>query len=109
MRLSKRWAGAHPASTITNSPRHGLAASPRLAARRLGPAGDGAGRAVRPLVVLAAALGAVDALLGQGVADGLQHAALAHLAADEVVDAVLGFVDGLEAGDFGLVEGVYGD
>jgi hypothetical protein len=29
------------------------------------------------------------------------------LAADEVVDAVLGFVDGLDAGDFGLVEGVY--
>jgi hypothetical protein len=58
------------------------------------------------VLVLAAALSAVDALLGEGVADALQGTAFAELAADEVVDAVLGLVDGLDAGDLGLVEGV---
>ena len=57
-------------------------------------------------VVLAAALSAVHALLGEGVADTLQSAAFAQLAADEVVDAILGLVDGLDAGDLGLVESV---
>ena len=67
--------------------------------------GDGfGGEAYR--VVFAATLGAVDAFLGESVSDALQSAALAQLAGDEVVDAVLGFVDGLDAGDFGLVEGV---
>ena len=56
--------------------------------------------------VLAAALRAVDALLGEGVANALQSTTLAELAANEVVDAVLGLVDGLDAGDLGLVEGV---
>jgi hypothetical protein len=56
--------------------------------------------------VLAAALRAVDAFLGEGVADALQSTAFAELAANEVVDAVLGLVDWLDAGDLGLVEGV---
>lgn len=63
-------------------------------------------RRVAPAVVLALALSAVDALLGDGVADGLQQAVLAKLAGDEVVDAVLERVDLLDAGDLGLVEGV---
>ena len=58
------------------------------------------------VLVLAAALGAVDALLGESVANALQSASLAKLASDEVVDVALGLVDGLDAGDFGLVEGV---
>lgn len=65
-----------------------------------------AGRGVAHRVVFAATLSAVDALLGESVADALQGAALAELAGDEVVDAILGLVDGLDAGDFGLVEGV---
>ena len=56
--------------------------------------------------IFAAALGAIDAFFGESVADALKGTAFAELAADEVVDAVLGFVDGLDAGDFGLVEGV---
>lgn len=58
------------------------------------------------VLVLAAALSAVDTLLGEGVADALQGTAFAELTADEVVDAVLGLVDGLDASDLGLVEGV---
>ena len=58
------------------------------------------------VLVLAAALSAVDALLGEGVADALQGTAFAELAANEVVDAILSLVDGLDAGDLGLVEGV---
>ena len=58
------------------------------------------------VLVLAAALSAVDALLGEGVANALQSTAFAELAADEVVDAILGLVDGLDAGDLGLVESV---
>lgn len=45
------------------------------------------------VLVLAAALSAVDALLGQRVADGLREAALADLPGDEAVDAVLEIVD----------------
>jgi hypothetical protein len=56
--------------------------------------------------VLAAALRAVDALLGESIANALQSTAFAELAADEVVHVALGLVDGLDAGDFGLVEGV---
>lgn len=63
---------------------------------------------IAPAVILALALGAVDALLGDCVADGLQQAVLAKLAGDEVVDAVLELVDLLDAGDLGLVEGVCG-
>lgn len=58
------------------------------------------------ILVLAAALSAVDALLREGVADALESTAFAELAANEVVDAILGLVDGLDAGDLGLVEGV---
>ena len=58
------------------------------------------------VLVLAAALSAVDALLGEGVADALQGTAFAELAANEVVDAILSLVDGLDAGDLGLIEGV---
>ena len=58
------------------------------------------------VLVLAAALGAVDAFLGEGVANALQSTAFADLAADDVVDTILGLVDGLDAGDLGLVEGV---
>jgi hypothetical protein len=58
-------------------------------------------------VVFASTLSAVHAFLGESVTYALQRAAFAELAADEVVDAVLGFVDGLDAGDFGLVESVY--
>jgi hypothetical protein len=57
-------------------------------------------------VVFAATLSAVDTLLGESVSDALQSATLAELAGDEVVDTVLGLVDGLDAGDFGLIEGV---
>lgn len=58
------------------------------------------------VLVLAAALGAVDALLGESVANALQSTTLAKLAANEVVDTILGLVDGLDAGNFGLVESV---
>ena len=58
------------------------------------------------VLVLAAALSAVDAFLGEGVANALQSTAFAELSANEVVDAILGLVDGLDAGDLGLVEGV---
>lgn len=57
-------------------------------------------------VILATTLGAVHSLLGEGVADALQSTALAELAADEVVDAILGLVHRLDAGDLGLVESV---
>lgn len=57
-------------------------------------------------VVLAATLSAVHAFLGESVANALQGAALAELAADEVVDAILSLVNGLDAGDLGLVESV---
>jgi len=56
------------------------------------------------VLVLAAALGAVDAFLREGVADGLCEAAFADLARDEAVYAVLEVVDLVDAGDFGLVE-----
>jgi hypothetical protein len=57
-------------------------------------------------VILAAALSTVHALFGESVADALQGTALTELAGDKVVDAVLGLVDGLDAGDLGLVESV---
>lgn len=76
------------------------------AASRLGSVSDGAEVARRARLVFAAALGAVDAFLGDSIADGLQHASLADLAADQVVDAVLRLVNGLDARDFGFVEGV---
>lgn len=56
------------------------------------------------LLVLAASLGAVDALLRSQVADGLSEPALAYLAADEVVDAVLEVIDLIYAGDLRLLE-----
>ena len=59
---------------------------------------------VATFVVLALALGAVDALPGGHVADGLGEATLPDLAGDEVVDAVLKGIDLLDAGDLGLVE-----
>lgn len=70
-------------------------------------AGDVRGR-VAAVLALALALGAVGALLGGEVADGLQEAALADLPADEVVDAVLEGVDLLDARDLGLVEVFWG-
>jgi hypothetical protein len=57
-----------------------------------------------PLLILAAALSAVDPFLGDGVAERLREPALAHLPAHEAVDAILGCVDLLVARDFGLVE-----
>jgi hypothetical protein len=68
--------------------------------------GAWAGVGIAYRVVLAATLSAVDTLLGESVSDALQSAALAELAGDEVVDTVLGLVDGLDASDFGLVESV---
>lgn len=68
--------------------------------------GHGLGRDVAYGVVFAATLSAVDTLLGESVANALQSASLAKLASDEVVDVALGLVDGLDAGDLGLVEGV---
>jgi hypothetical protein len=56
------------------------------------------------LIVLSTSLGPVDTFLGCHVADGLEEAALADLAADEIVDAVLELVDLIDAGNFGLVE-----
>lgn len=61
---------------------------------------------VATVFVLALPLGAVDALLGYGVPDGLEQAALADLAGHEVVHAVLEIVDGLDARDFGLAESI---
>jgi hypothetical protein len=58
---------------------------------------------VPALVVLAVPLGAGKDLLGGQVADALEQAALAELAADARVDAVLDRVDVLVAGDFGLI------
>jgi len=57
-------------------------------------------------LVLAAALSAVDAFLRESIANALQSTAFAELAADEVVHVALGLVDGLDAGDLSLVEGV---
>lgn len=56
------------------------------------------------LLVLAAALSAVEAFLGEQVADGLEEATLADLAGNGVVDAVLQRVNLLDARDLGLVE-----
>lgn len=66
-------------------------------------AGD-VGGGVTTAVVLALAFGAVDALLGGEVADGLEKTALADLTGGEVVDAVLEGVDLLDAGDLCLVK-----
>ena len=68
--------------------------------------GHGLGRDVAYGVVFAATLSAVDTLLGESVSDALQSATLAELVTDEVVDVALGLVDGLDAGDLGLVKGV---
>lgn len=57
---------------------------------------------ISSLVILALALSAVDDLLGSQVADALEQATLAELAADTFVDAVLHGVHVLVAGDFGL-------
>lgn len=69
---------------------------------------DGARRPGRiaPVLVLALALGAVDALFREGVADGLEEAVLADLAGDEAVDAILEVVDLLVARNLGLAQGV---
>ena len=56
------------------------------------------------VLILSAALSAVDALLAQRVADRLQQAALADLPGDEAVDAVLELVDLRDAGYFGFIE-----
>lgn len=61
-------------------------------------------RCVATLVVLALSLGAVDALLGGHVSDGLEETALADLACGEVVHAVLESIDLLDARYFCLVE-----
>jgi len=81
----------------------GLAAVGDAAAGLVQGAGarDGGGD-VTALLVLALALGAVDALLGGHVADGLEEAALADLTPDEVVDAILEGVDLFDSGDLGL-------
>lgn len=54
---------------------------------------------VPALVVLALALGTVHALLRCEVTDGLQKTALADLAGDEAVDAILQGIDLLDACD----------
>ncbi len=59
------------------------------------------------MLVLAVPLGAVDALLGHEVADGLADAALADLRRDGPVQAVLDLVDVLVARDLGLVEVIW--
>lgn len=56
------------------------------------------------LVVLAAPLGAVHAFLGCIVAQWLREPALADLAADEVVNAVLEVVDLVDTGNLCFVE-----
>ena len=55
-------------------------------------------------MVLALTLDAVEALARGHVADGLGDAALAYLAGDEIVDAVLEGVDLGDAGYFCFVE-----
>lgn len=67
----------------------------------LGP-GDGRGH-VAAVIVLALALGAVDALLRGEVRHGLQESPLAELGCGEVVHSVLEGVDLLDARDLGLV------
>lgn len=86
---------------------NGLAALSHTAARLVQRtrAGNSGGH-VAALVILALALGAVDALLGDHIANGLEETALADLAGSEVVHAVLESVDLLDAGDLALVEGI---
>lgn len=60
--------------------------------------------AIGAVCVLATALGAVDTLLANHVAQGLQHAAFADLSGGEVVHAVLKRINLFDAGDLGLVE-----
>jgi len=72
-------------------------------------AGDGRhGRQIRgkvsPFVILALSLGTVDTLLGHHIANRLQQPALADLARDKAVNAVLKGVDLFDAGHFALVE-----
>lgn len=62
---------------------------------------------ITPVLVFTLALGAVDAFLGEGIADGREKTVLADLAGDEAVHAVLEGVDLFDACYFGLVEGVY--
>lgn len=59
---------------------------------------------IAPLIILSAALGTVDTLLGNGVADGLAEAAFAELTANGLVDAVLELVHAFDVGDFGVVK-----
>lgn len=103
-------------ATAPEQPAHGpadaLAALHQAGADLLPALGDGVDDGARgpgrvaPVLVLALALGAVDALLGEGVPDGLEEAVLADLAGDEAVDAVLEVVDLLVARDLGLAQGV---
>jgi len=57
-----------------------------------------------PTLILASPLTSVDSLLRHRVPHSLAESALAKLAADGAVDAVLELVHGLDAGDFGLLE-----
>lgn len=57
---------------------------------------------VGTLVILAAALHAIDTLLGCRVASRLEKTSFTDLAADHVVDAILGFVDLLIASHLGV-------
>lgn len=58
---------------------------------------------VASLLVLAFALGTVNALLGHSIADRLEQAALAYLPGRQVVYAILEVVDLLDARNLGLV------
>lgn len=84
---------------------NGLAALSDTAARLVQRtrARDGSGH-VAALVVLALALGAVDTLLGNHIANGLEETALTDLAGGEVVHAILESVDLLDTGDLALIE-----
>lgn len=59
---------------------------------------------IRTIGVFTTTLGTVDAFLARHVADRLQQTALANLAGDEAVHAVLQGIDLFDAGDFGFVE-----
>jgi hypothetical protein len=56
------------------------------------------------VLVFPTTLSAVDALLGDGVAERLCNTAFADLATDEAVYAILEVVDLVDASDFGFVE-----
>lgn len=96
--------------TTLGSTRSLLSTSSQAANNSVASCGHRASRLgnVATLIIPTAALSTVDSLAGKKVSDGLAETALANLAGNEVVDAVLERVDLLDARHLRLVEGVCG-